>query len=178
MTALWALPSTYQTRASIAASAVTAVGTWLLCLLSYAEHTRSIRPSSLLNIYLFPSFLFDIARIRTLWLRQYDREGRTIAIISSVAVGIKLLLLCLESTEKRSILRHEYKSCPAEATAGIFNRWFFVWLNPLFKKGYSNLMAVEELFALDKQLYSERLQENLESKWNSGNLPSNQRQLN
>lgn len=127
-------------------------------------------------MYLFPSLLFDIARVRTLWLRQDGWEARTIAIISSVAVGIKFLLLLLESIEKRSLLRHEYKNCPPEATAGIFNRGFFVWLNPLFKKGFSNLMTVDDLFALDKQLYSERLQENLESKWNKGSLLSTQLQ--
>lgn len=101
-------------------------------------------------------------------MRHYGWEGRTIAIISSVTVGIKCLLLLVESIEKKSILRYEYRGSPPEATAGIFNRSFFLWLNPLFKKGFSNLMAVDDLFALDKQLHSERVQDDLELQWNQG----------
>lgn len=170
LTALWALPQVASTRASIAANAVTAAGTLLLCLLSYVEHTRSVRPSFLLDIYLFSTLLFDIARTRTLWLRLAGREGMAIAILSSVMVAVKSLLLLLETMEKRSFLRHEYKNYPPEATAGFFNRAFFLWLNSLFKMGFSNLMSVDDLFALDKQLGSKRLQDNLESKWNTGNL--------
>lgn len=170
LTALWALPSAYRTRASIPANAIIAGGSLLLCFLSYAEHTRSIRPSFLLNIYLFPALLFDIARVRTLWLRWDSWEGRTIAIIASVAVSLRFSLLLLETTEKRSILRDEYKSSPPEATSGVFSRYFFLWLNPLFKKGFSSLMGVDDLFALDKQLHSERLQNHLESKWDQSKL--------
>ena len=170
LTALWALPQVSKTKASIAANALNVAGTLVLCLLSYAEHTRSVNPSFLLNIYLFPTLLFDIARTRTVWLRFVDPEERGIAIVSSVAVGTKLLLLVLESMEKRNILKDEYKNYPPEATAGIFNRAFFLWLNSLFKKGFSSLMSVDDLFKLDKQLGSERLQDNLEAEWNLGNL--------
>lgn len=142
----------------------------LLCLLSYAEHIYSVRPSFLLEIYLSSTLLFDVARTRTLWLRQIGWDGRAVAIVSSGAVGIKCLLLLLETMEKRSILRHEYNDYPPEATSGFFNRAFFLWLNPLFKKGFSNLMSVNDLFTLDKQLESKRLEYTLESKWNDGNV--------
>lgn len=170
LTALWALRQVARTKASIATNALTAVGALVLCVLSYAEHTRSVKPSLFLTIYLFPTLLFDIARTRTLWLRLVSQEERGIAIVSSVAVATKFLLLILESTEKRSILRHEYKSYPPEATAGIFNRAFFLWLNSLFKKGFSSLMSVDDLFTLDKQMDSKRLQDNLETEWNLGNI--------
>ena len=170
LTALWALRQVARTKASIATNALTAVGALVLCVLSYAEHTRSVKPSLFLTIYLFPTLLFDIARTRTLWLRLVSQEERGIAIVSSVAVATKFLLLILESTEKRSIHRHEYKSYPPEATAGIFNRAFFLWLNSLFKKGFSSLMSVDDLFTLDKQMDSKRLQDNLETEWNLGNI--------
>lgn len=170
LTALWALPQVQKTRASIATNAVTAGGILLLCLLSYAEHIRSASPSFLLDTYLSSSLLFDVARTRTLWLRWVGWDGKAIAIVSSVMVGIKCLLLLLETMDKKSILRPEYQNYPPEATSGFFNKAFFLWLNPLFKKGFSSLMSVDDLFALDKQLESKRLEYTLESNWNMGNV--------
>lgn len=83
MTALWALPSADGTKASIATNAVLAVGALFLVLLSYAEHTRSVKPSLILNAYLLVSLLFDIARVRTLWLRSINSFNDGIAIVTT-----------------------------------------------------------------------------------------------
>ncbi|KAI9928790.1 hypothetical protein MW887_002008 [Aspergillus wentii] len=168
LTALWALPSANRTKTSIAANAIFAVGAWVLCLLSCAEHVRSVKPSVFLNVYLFPSLLFDIARVRTLWLRDNGDDSRTIAILTSVALAWKAVLLVLETAEKRSILKPEYKGYPPEATGSIFNKVFFIWLIPLFKNGFSRILAVNDLFALEKQLSSQPLQDKLEPLWNEG----------
>jgi hypothetical protein len=114
--------------------------------------------------------LFDIAKTRTLWLRSVGQVDETIAILTSVTVGIKLLLLMLEAVQKRHTLRKEYSGYPPEATAGIFNRLFFVWLNPLFRSGFSEILAVDDLFILDKQLSSKRLYSTLETLWNKGTI--------
>ncbi|PYI12596.1 hypothetical protein BO78DRAFT_392440 [Aspergillus sclerotiicarbonarius CBS 121057] len=166
LTVLWALPSAARTDASVAVSAVMTVGVLLLCLFSYAEHNLSVRPSFLLNVYLGTTLLFDIAKTRTLWLRHPEEYNEAIAIITSVNVGIKLLLLLLEATEKRRILRPEYKNYPPEALAGIYNKSFFGWLNSLFYRGFSNVLRVDDLFVLDKQLESRRLHGVLQSFWN------------
>ncbi|GFF96656.1 metal resistance protein YCF1 [Aspergillus udagawae] len=166
LTVHWALPAATRTQASIAANAITTVGLFVLCLLSCAEHLRSTTPSFLLNIYLFVTLLFDIAKARTLWLRSIGQTDETIAILTSVTVGIKLLLLMLEAVQKRHTLGKEYSGYPPEATAGIFNRLFFVWLNPLFRSGFSKILAVDDLFILDKQLSSKRLYSTLETLWN------------
>ncbi|EAW07798.1 putative ABC multidrug transporter [Aspergillus clavatus NRRL 1] len=166
LTVYWARPSASRTRASIAANAVTTAGISILCLLSYAEHIHSVTPSFLLNVYLFITLLFDAAKARTLWLRINGGVDLPLAILTSVTVGIKCLLFVLEAIEKRHILRKEYAGYPPEATAGIFNRAFFVWLNPLFHHGFSRLLAVEDLFELDKQLSSKRLHNALETRWN------------
>ncbi|KAF4215006.1 hypothetical protein CNMCM8980_008885 [Aspergillus fumigatiaffinis] len=165
LTVYWALPAATRTQASIAANAIKTVGLFVLCLLSCAEHLRSTTPSFLLNIYLFVTLLFDIAKTRTLWLRSIGQTDETIAILTSVTVGIKFLLLILEAVEKRHIVRKEYSGYPPEATAGIFNRLFFLWLNPLFRSGFSKILAVEDLFVLDKQLSSRRLYSTLETLW-------------
>ncbi|KAF7117581.1 hypothetical protein CNMCM5793_006633 [Aspergillus hiratsukae] len=165
LTVHWALPAATRTQASIAANAITTVGLFVLCLLSCAEHLRSTTPSFLLNIYLFVTLLFDVAKTRTLWLRGISQTDETIAILTSVTVGIKVVLLILEAVQKRHILRKEYSAYPSEATAGIFNRLFFIWLNPLFRSGFSKILAVDDLFVLDKQLSSRRLYSSLETLW-------------
>ncbi|CAI7603846.1 hypothetical protein PCG10_001957 [Penicillium crustosum] len=164
-TALWALPAADSTKASVPANVILTIGVLALALLSYAEHTRSVRPSFILNTYLFCSLLFDIARSRTLWLRSADAFNNTLAIVATVAVGVKLLLFVLEAVEKRHILKSEYAGYPPEATAGFYNRAVFWWLNPLFKIGFTGVLRVEDLFALDKELSSERLLARFDEKW-------------
>ncbi|KAJ5151991.1 hypothetical protein N7492_010286 [Penicillium capsulatum] len=164
-TVLWALPSAVSTKASVAANAVLTIGTIFLGVLSYAEHTRSVRPSFILNSYLFCSLLFDIARVRTLWLRYTDPFNKTIAIVTTVALASKSLLVLLEAVEKRWILKSEFANYPPEATASFYNRAVFWWLNPLFKNGFSNFLSVDDLFVLDKELSSERLLALFEERW-------------
>ncbi|KAE8411413.1 P-loop containing nucleoside triphosphate hydrolase protein [Aspergillus pseudocaelatus] len=170
--ALWAIPTANRTQASIAANVVLTVGTLFLGILSYAEHNYSVRPSLLLGIYLSITLLFDIAKTRTLWLRDLAEINRIIAILTSVAVGVKALLLLLETVEKRRILKDVYAKYPPEATGGIFNRFFFWWLNPLFKTGFSKLLSVGDLYTLDMQLTSKTLHSSLETMWNNGNRNS------
>ena len=68
------------------------------------------------------------------------------------------MLLVIESITKANILLRQdpYKHTP-EATAGIFNRYFFMWLNPLFKEGYTKALTIEGLCNLDKHLTSQYL---------------------
>ncbi|KAB8210491.1 P-loop containing nucleoside triphosphate hydrolase protein [Aspergillus parasiticus] len=84
---------------------------------------------------------------------------------------VKALLLLLEIVEKRRILKSVYAKYPPEATGGIFNRFLFWWLNPLFKTGFSKLLSVEDLYTLDKQLTSKTLHNSLETMWNDGSKP-------
>lgn len=161
--------SAWRTHASVAVNAVLTSAFFLLSFLSYAEHNFSASPSFLLNVYLFVTLLFDIARTRTLWLRQFGGTSEIIKALTTATVGLKLVLLALESVEKRSILRDAYKAYPPEATGGIFNKILFWWLNPLFRLGFSRSLVVEDLYALDKQLASERLHLSLETAWKKGN---------
>ena len=77
-------------------------------------------------------------------------------------------MLTLESTEKRSILEARYKSYPPEATSGTFSRGVFWWLSSLFLTGYRNLLTLEDLFPLQKKLYSQTLQEQFQEAWDRG----------
>ena len=160
--ALWAEPSTTRTRASIANAAVRLIGACALAVLSFVEHQRTIRPSLILNLWLFVTLLFDIAQVRTLWLQKYHSA---IAAVTTVSVVIKSLAVVVEAIEKKSILRDKWKAAPPESTSGFYNQAFFVWLNPLFFKGYVKSLEVEELFELDKHLSSEFLYPRVKAAW-------------
>lgn len=97
-----------------------------------------------------------------------DSFNDVIATVTTVALGVKLLLVILEAVEKRSILKSEFQGYPPEATAGFYSKAVFFWLNPLFKVGFSNHISVEDLFVLDKELSSERLLAIFEEQWSKG----------
>jgi ATP-binding cassette, subfamily C (CFTR/MRP), member 1 len=162
---LWTSPLAVRTRASIPATALSLAGSVAFALLSYAEHLRSVRPSILLNGYLFLTLLFDISQTRTLWLQGYND---TVATIFNSATSIKLIIIIFEAAEKQEILKPDYQTYPPEATGGIFNRSLFWWLNPLFRQGFLKILVLDDLFAIDKHLASERIQRSLESAWNKG----------
>ncbi|KAL8995121.1 MAG: hypothetical protein Q9169_005084 [Polycauliona sp. 2 TL-2023] len=169
LTALWATSTLTRTRASIPNSVVSLVGFLGLGLLSLLEHQRTLRPSMLLETYLFFSLSFDAAKLRTLWLQGYNTDP---AIVSSLAFAFKLVLLILEAQTKRKSLRVEWKSKSPEATSGLFGKWLFLWLNPLFRRGYGSSLSVEELLPLDKQLMADYLYEKVRQPWANVTKPA------
>ncbi|KAM5475001.1 hypothetical protein MauCBS54593_001472 [Microsporum audouinii] len=162
---LWTRPNVDRTQLSIAVNALTLVGSILFVLLSYAEHLYTTTPSLMLNVFFFFTLFFDIARARTLWLRETSDSGQIIAWGFTATVALKFVILVLEVAEKRYMLKPEYKAYPPEATAGILNRSFFVWLNSLFWNGFSKLLFVEDLYDLDKHLLSERIHNRMDAAW-------------
>lgn len=112
--------------------------------------------------YLALSLIFDIARVRTLWLQGYNNN---VAAVSTASFAIKCLLLCAESVEKRRFLRSEWAKQSPEATSGLFGKLLFWWLNRLFSKGYSHSLQVEDLLPLDKHLTSHHLYHRLKTSW-------------
>lgn len=165
---LWALPDARRTRLSFASNLIMGCGSIILCVLSYIEHSRSVRPAFLLELYLLVTLPFDAARARTLWLRDGGDVDKLMAIVASFAVGVKVMLVLLESWQKKAILKNKYKNYPAEARAGLANRAFFWWLNPLFLTGFRKTLQVEDLYTLDKRLESPRLRDLLGSRWSKG----------
>jgi len=163
----WANPHVTKTRASLPTAVLTLVAYLILPILSYAEHVKSVRPSSILSGYLLVSLLCDLARARTLCLKNDDK----IASDFSATLAIKFALLVLESIEKRAILLSAFRSYSFEATAGILNRCFFWWLNPLFRRGLRKTLSLDDLYPLDKHLLSGCLDGLLNSAWLRGVTP-------
>lgn len=106
--------------------------------------------------------------MRTLWLRSISHYNDVIAAVASVGLGFKVAITILEAIEKRSILKPEFGAYPPEATAGLYSRSLFWWMNPIFKLGFSKALSVEDLFVLDKNLSSEKLLAAFEEQWNNG----------
>ena len=150
------------TRASVPSAALAFTDAIAIFALSNLEHTRAVRPSFLLNVYLLASLLFDITQARTLYLRK---ENHAILALFTASIAIKVLLLFLEAKDKRSYLKFPYRSYPPEATSGIFNRSFFWWLNPLFTGGFRKILSLDDLYMIDQDLLSEPLQERMQKSW-------------
>lgn len=83
----------------------------------------------------------------------------------TVSVALKTILVVVEAVEKRRILRGKWKAATREETAGFYNRALFLWLNPLFWKGYSKSLEVKELYELDKHLRSDYLHPRVKTAW-------------
>lgn len=132
-------------------------------LLSSLEHSRTLQPSIVLNLYLPVSLAFDAVQVRTLYLRN---GTETIAALSAATVGIKLCLLFLESLNKRRYLKLPYREFSPETLSGIINRSFFWWLNPLFVRGISKILTLDDLFVIDQALLSEPLLQKMQVSWN------------
>ena len=98
----WAIPNAYATVASVPATSTTFMASIVLFFLSYLEHTRSVRPSTILSLYLSLTVILDIAQLRSLWL-QLGPQGITGIFTASFVA--KLVVLILGATNKRSTLR-------------------------------------------------------------------------
>ncbi|RGP71223.1 multidrug resistance [Fusarium longipes] len=158
----WTQPSAVATKASLPAAALSFVASISLLGLSYVEHVYSYRPSTVLNLFLLFSVLFDATRTRTLWLQGYNRPAAITALIATV---VKIMMLVVEAIEKRGFLRPEYRALPSEVTSGVFSHWFFSWQLSLFRIGYSHDLEIESLFPLEKHFRSSYLQNLLQNAW-------------
>jgi len=141
---LWSIRPQVKTETSIAAASVFLVESFAFVALSKFEHVRSIRPSSLLNLYLLSSLGLDFIRMRTLVKLQFDT---LIASLSAADMAIKGSLLFLEAQSKKSHFSIADSERPPQEISGIFNRTVFWWLNSLFLQGGVSGSVFDVIFA-------------------------------
>ncbi|KAK9420894.1 putative ABC transporter FUM19 [Seiridium unicorne] len=144
LVALWALPGTVKTPVSLAGSVLNLNGSFVIVVLSYTEHRRSIRPSTLLVSYLALSILLDLAQTRTLFLRSPD--SGPIQALFTASLATKLAFVCLEELQKCPLVTDKTKNLALEATSGPINRSVFWWLNQLFWKGFKSLLQLDAVW--------------------------------
>jgi ATP-binding cassette subfamily C (CFTR/MRP) protein 1 len=152
---------------TIAASTLGIIDAMALCALSFVEHRQSIRPSSLISVYLLFSLAFDAVQCRTLWLLPRGQKLQTIATIFSLSVAFKVAILFLELKEKRSFLNPPWNRAPPESLSGTINRSLYWWINSLFSRGYQGILNLESLWPTDHSLASDKLLQRYSSIWDN-----------
>lgn len=162
--ALWALPSAPRTPGSVPAAALSLASVLLATALSPLEHRYSVKPSTVLSVYVLFTGLLDIAVVRTLWLAL---SSSTIPALFSASLALKLFILSLESLEKGDLLFAEWKDRAAEETANIFSRSLFWWLNPVLWRGNRHDLSVDDLPGVDGALSHA---EHFPGRWSHGKL--------
>lgn len=141
----------------IAASALKLVAAIFMITLSVIDHSRSPRPSIVLNSYLFLTLLLDTAQARTLFLSSDGRPERTYSSIFTAALASKVGILLLEAQQKSRWLTWNREEHSPEETSGIFSLGAFFWLNKMFFVGYRKIMTIEDLYPLDSSFSAKSL---------------------
>ena len=160
---VWSTTPTYRTRAAIPAALLSFLASVALLLLSSVEHTKSVRPSTLINAYLLFSLLLDIPQARTLWLRE--SLPRSVPGIFTAGLAAKTCTLWLEARNKRRSLFTPYNVYAPEALVGLYDRTVLWWLNPLFIQGYKSILSMDTLYRIDSGLSSERVEAQFRASW-------------
>ncbi|KAI4721875.1 putative ABC transporter [Aureobasidium sp. EXF-10727] len=80
-----------------------------------------------------------------------------------LSIALKLVLVVIESWNKRSWLAPADRSLPPESTSSILSRSFLWWLNPLFVSGMRTLLDQDQLYAIDPELRARESSHKLKS---------------
>ena len=132
-------------------------------MLSWLEHSRSLRPSILLNGYLSITVLLKTAQSRSLWLAATDIHDRAFAAVSTASCALAAIIIATESQQKSRWLQLHIKDHSPEETSGIYALATFSWLSKLFITGYNQVLTLDDLFSLGPSMSSQKLGEKLES---------------
>ncbi|GFF54141.1 metal resistance protein YCF1 [Aspergillus udagawae] len=152
-----------KTRATIAAAAVSAAASVSALALSYWQHRRSPRPSTVLTLFLGSCIALDAVRARTIWAVQ----TRTFFIVFVVGLGCDTVKFILECLEKAGHQAQDLNPLPSETTGNVFNRNFFWWLNPLLVHGFKEVLEVEKLTTIDERVTNETDADVFAKKWDA-----------
>ena len=109
--------------------------------------------------------LLDLARIRTQWLLDGHSTDGAIWIAT---FAMRIVLLSLELLQKWQHASVPIESIPPEYCQVFIGRTLLLWLNPLFMKGYSSDLSMNDLYAVDEDLKRANLYERLLKSWKVG----------
>ncbi|KAH6661422.1 ABC transporter [Truncatella angustata] len=160
---LWASGHGFTTRATLASSVLSLCAALALAVLSQVQHGKSPRPSFIITGYLIISLPLNGARVRTAWLMASDKH--LMPAILTAALAVQVLILVLETKNKRKILAGAYRSLSREATSGLLSRGLFWWLRHLLSDGSRRILAVEDLESINEKLRSSKLSSELQVRW-------------
>ncbi|PWY86607.1 P-loop containing nucleoside triphosphate hydrolase protein [Aspergillus sclerotioniger CBS 115572] len=160
----WTSGHELKTRTTIPAAALNLVAALALGLASHFEHTRSVKPPLLIEIYLLFTLAFDAVRLRTLWAMGYHGHIFKLLMISDIW---KAVLLVQEAWSRAlGSLEQEYSP---EEKVGWINRRMFWWVNPLLFLGSKKDLQADDLFTLNHSLQSEVCSRSFSKVWQNAN---------
>ncbi|KKA30744.1 hypothetical protein TD95_005155, partial [Thielaviopsis punctulata] len=137
---------------SLASTSMMLVVCLFMLPLSYIEHVRTVRPSMVISFYLLVTLLLDVAQLRTAWLVAGPFFSSLLARLQTCSFSIKLLLLLLETASKARWTHWDLQEHSPEETSGLIGLSLYAWLNRLFLRGYSKVLAIDDLYPLDPAL--------------------------
>lgn len=163
---LWATHPNHQVqKLSLTASILAFSVALILGPLSYLEHSRSLRPSALLNLYLLFTLLLDAATLRTLWLMPaFSSPMRNIYLVS---FALKAITMLLEAREKQKYSTLGPKELSPEEFSGIYSRGLFWWLNGIIRAGAKQILQPMHLYPITKDMASDALSKQFKEKWDA-----------
>ncbi|KAH8663507.1 ABC transporter [Tricladium varicosporioides] len=145
-----------------------------LCLVSYIEHRRSIRPSTLITVYLTASLIGHVIELTVPGSGiEASFSFARYSIPSLAKCLIELVFLLNECHEKRTILKAEYHGLSPEETAGALSKTLFWWINPILAEGIRSMFSSKDIPITDKSLSSKYLRREILLKWNQRGRPEN-----
>ena len=159
---LWSTATSSRITYTIPTTVLSLASSMLLMILSMVEHTRSIKPSALLGIYLIVSVLIGVVRTRTSWQTV---EGQILREVFSVSLAIQLTLLILESWPKTRFLLAEDHELSPEETSGILGKSVYAWLNSLIIRGYREPLSWDDLYPMPGDLLAAHLSARFHTAW-------------
>lgn len=144
-----------STVSLVASTALKLGASLLLIVLLPLEHFGSHRPSILVCLFLFLTFIYDLARCPLLWTasrRHGVNDNTAFAGLFTAAIVVEFTLLVLESVRRRSWIVWDAADHSPEETSGIFSLGLYSWLNPLLWRGYHKPLTMQHLYALDQAI--------------------------
>lgn len=157
----------FHTKATVPTAALVLASSVAVCILSWTEHERSITPSFILSVYLIFSTLLGLARARTLY---YLGPYLPIPALQTVVTIWQLVVLALETIEKRHLLLPAYQDRAPEEIRSTISGSLFLWLLPLFGRGYRKIIDLQDLYVLSSDLKPEVVHQKLSSAWEKGTI--------
>ena len=138
----------------------------MLCALSALEHAKSLRPSFILQGYLFLTIIFDAVLLRTLC--QIPSIDARIKSIYSATIAIKFVIIILEAKEKKGHNETDYRAISPEEYSGLYSQGVFWWLNRLIWRGARHVLHPRDLYPLTHDMTARSLGPRFWSMWTRG----------
>ncbi|KAI1382387.1 ABC transporter [Hypoxylon crocopeplum] len=150
------------------------IATLILCVLSWLEHRRSIRPSDLIVLYLLGCLIRDGFEIP--WVVQRQRDWLMQDPILARMI-LEVALFATENLQKDRIQMSTHEDVSLEETSSILSRAFFWWINPILSEGYRNVLLNCDLPSIDTKLRSKPIRGAALYAWNQRVRPESQMTL-